>query len=690
MMFEPSPVSLIVSVFSLGIGVFVFWAQPARFTNQAFLLLAILTAAVFGCAYGADLASKEWQPGEVGPLYWLRTLNAIVSFSPWVLWLLKEAIASGEAPSRDVLRKTLPWLGISTMFAAFCFTDGFFRPRYTPGLIERTDFAWAFGFSIFAAHLFLAIQAARQLRQLSGIRRVEMQFLVVGTGVVWLLGTALSIATLFSDIPEFRRQTRFVVFAGYVLTAWAVAYHRIFDVRQVLLSLGQRAAVALGLGLAIVGLRHLFSGLVPEPLDLWLGIAVAVPFVPWFDRQTQAWLRLSGEKIMAEWRAAALTLSRAEASPQKLAAGFETLLRERCGATFATLLFRTNNGYAAGPLAFAGDRPGHGELVRVGWATPESLLRRRQSAALEDLAQFLTANALGVVVAIPQGSPSPALLVAVGVKANQWPFTYPEVQRLQGIGELMDNILTHSRLTADAALEAKMQHLAMMSRGLAHDLKNLITPIASFLVHTDGKFEAVSAEAEVHAAAKRSVRRMTDYVNEALFFSSRLKPRLERTEVSVLFDSVRELCGARAASREIQLAISEDGPVSLLADTVLLQRLLGNLVNNALDASAPGQVVTLRCTGAGPGRVRFEIADDGGGIPPENLARIFEPYFTTKQFGDDVRGFGLGLTICEKIVSLHQGTILVRSEPGHGTSVIVELPETPADSSPTAPPAAPA
>ena len=66
----------------------------------------------------------------------------------------------------------------------------------------------------------------------------------------------------------------------------------------------------------------------------------------------------------------------------------------------------------------------------------------------------------------------------------------------------------------------------------------------------------------------------------------------------------------------------------------------------------------------------------------ENLAHIFEPYFTTKQFGDDVRGFGLGLTICEKIVDLHQGSILVRSEPGRGTHVTVELPAAPSAFSP--------
>ena len=65
-------------------------------------------------------------------------------------------------------------------------------------------------------------------------------------------------------------------------------------------------------------------------------------------------------------------------------------------------------------------------------------------------------------------------------------------------------------LTAQAALEAKLDHLALMSRGLAHDLKNLLTPISSFLVYTDSQYAPASEAGEVHAAAKRSVRLMTE------------------------------------------------------------------------------------------------------------------------------------------------------------------------------------
>jgi signal transduction histidine kinase len=111
--------------------------------------------------------------------------------------------------------------------------------------------------------------------------------------------------------------------------------------------------------------------------------------------------------------------------------------------------------------------------------------------------------------------------------------------------------------------------------------------------------------------------------------------------------------------------------------------MLANLLSNAIDASAPGDSVSLVASSHRAGWIQFQISDRGGGIAPEHLARIFEPYFTTKEFGDDTRGFGLGLTICQKIVLLHRGTISVKSELGCGTTFTVDLPTRQEASSPT-------
>lgn len=81
--------------------------------------------------------------------------------------------------------------------------------------------------------------------------------------------------------------------------------------------------------------------------------------------------------------------------------------------------------------------------------------------------------------------------------------------------------------------------------------------------------------------------------------------------------------------------------------------------------------------------LRLAIIDEGEGIAEENLARIFTPYFTTKDRGDENRGFGLGLSICRRIVNLHGGNLSVASKPKKGTTVNVDLPLS--QSSPTIP-----
>ena len=196
-------------------------------------------------------------------------------------------------------------------------------------------------------------------------------------------------------------------------------------------------------------------------------------------------------------------------------------------------------------------------------------------------------------------------------------------------------------------------------------------------MHTDERFQPGSPEREVHGAARRSVRIMGDYVREALFFSEQLSPKYEPVELGRLFEEVVALTAARAAARGVTVAGAPEFNAPVTADAVLLQRMLVNVVANAIDASSRGQTVTLSATAGRNGWLCLRVADTGCGIAAEDLARIFDPYFTTKQFGDEVRGFGLGLTICQKIVHLHGGAISMVSEPGQGATVTIELPVKP-------------
>ncbi len=482
----------------------------------------------------------------------------------------------------------------------------------------------------------------------------------------------------YLQLRALNRASILVVFVAYLFMAWALANHRIFNARHVLAAVGHRLTVIGILAASAWGLSLILGQMMTGTAAWIVSTLLCGSAVFWLDQKTRTRLGVGDERLLVALRSEVIAVSRQEAGSVRLTSDFELLLTNHHRAGRAFLMSELDDKYIGGGIELPKTSSGLAALCDNAWITPESLQRRRTTPGLEDLGAFLHEHSLGVIVTVPRGSPAPTMLVAIGTKTNEWPFTYPEVVRLQNIAELMDSILTRSRLTDQAAMQARMEHLAMMSRGLAHDLKNLITPVSSFLVHTDGHYPAGSAEAEVHAAARRSMRIMTDYLREALFFSERLQPKFENVDLAQLFQRVREVTAARAAGRGIALATEQGFPHPVTADGVLVQRMLANLVCNAIDASTSGQKVGLAAGATRPGWLRLQVTDEGGGIAAEIIDRIFDPYFTTKEFGEDVRGFGLGLTISQKIVHLHRGTIAAKSEPGRGTVITVEIPTTPA------------
>lgn len=669
-------ITLFTAILSLAVGTTVLWANPRRFTNQVFFAVLLIWAVWSGLVYQAIKAGVLLGRGEnANPIPWLRANAAISTLMPWSLWLLKESVASKDGERVRTIRRSLPWLGL-LLLGSLCYTDSFFLSKINveSGEKERGTGYFLFALGELAAFAWLVGQIYRQMRTLTGIRRLEMQLLAFNIGVACLLGAATSTVGNILHLPVLRRASILGLLATNILTAWSITFHHVFDARQLFRSLGQRLAMIAVLGLGIFGVSRSLENFLSPLLSVLLSAASCGPLALLLDRKSREWLDLGGERKLANIRRIIIEHARTGLSPDELVANFETLLREQFEASSAKLLFARSDVYADGELELTRQQPGFAALCEAGWATSESLQRRRSSPGFDDLREFLVKHSLGIIIATPRGSTAPSLLVALGVKVNEWPFTYPEVPCLQNIAELMDNILTHTRLTIHAAQQAKLEHLAMMSRGLAHDLKNLITPVSSFLIHTDNRFPAESAEAEVHSAAKRSVRIMTDYVREALFFAERLSPRFERLDLGRVFHHVQEQLAPSAKRRGVGIALEITGIEPVTADAVLLQRLLANLVSNAIDASRPGQTIALSVRHERPGWVRLEVVDHGCGIASDNLARIFEPYFTTKEFGEDVRGFGLGLTICQKIVDLHRGTIAVWSEPGRGATFTIDLP----------------
>lgn len=666
-------ITLAAALFSLCLTLFVLWINPYRFSNQVFALILLVQTTWLGCVYRAmQIGSSTIADKAVHLELWFRINAGIISLLPATMWLLKDAILShGRSRFRTVYKNKFI-LMLSLLSASLCLTTNFiYRDS---GILHRGMPYYIYSLLGLSVYAMCVIETFRAMRVQKGIRRVELQFLALNAGGAGLLLLGLNTLGNVLHMRTLNRISVFLVLAASALTAGALLTHRVFNAWEVFLRFTQRLWFGLILSGGIYLLWRATLNVFAEPFGILFSVAVFSPVAVWLDKKSRTWFDIYGDRKLAELRQAAIDITHAEPTSEELINRFEALLRAKFNTPSAYLLFDNGPAHSKDSVVMLKGRAGHKTLCELGWATPESLDRRRSTPATKDLGTFLEENALGVVVPVLRGSTEPSLLVALAVRADDRPYTFPEVERIQNLAELIDSILTRSKVTTQAAIHARAEYLAMMSRGLAHDLKNLITPISTFLIHTESALQAKSVEAEVHAAARCAAQAMTDYVRNTLSYPDRMEPQLESVRVRSIFNGVYDVMTTYALKRGVRIDLIVSDAQSVVCDRVLIQRMLGNLVSNSVDASVEGQVVVLRAIDSGPGWIRFEVRDDGCGIPAEYISRVFDPYFTTKNRGEDVRGFGLGLTIAHKIALLHRGNITVQSKPGQPTVVNVDLP----------------
>ncbi len=216
-----------------------------------------------------------------------------------------------------------------------------------------------------------------------------------------------------------------------------------------------------------------------------------------------------------------------------------------------------------------------------------------------------------------------------------------------------------------------------LARRLAHELKNPLFPLQLTVENlirareqSPEMFEEIFRESSQTLLAEIS--NLKGIINRFSEFSRMPQPQLQRVQVNEIVELVARLFQAQfqAKGREaIYCQMQLDRRLDpIAADPELLHRTLSNLVLNAMDAMPNGGTLTLR-TRRDDGKVAIEVCDTGSGLTREECERIFTPYYTSKQHGT-----GLGLAIVQSVVSDHGGRISVQSEPGKGTTFVIELP----------------
>ena len=252
---------------------------------------------------------------------------------------------------------------------------------------------------------------------------------------------------------------------------------------------------------------------------------------------------------------------------------------------------------------------------------------------------------------------------------------------------------SHRQLeTALAALQIKGEEVKVMSRQLwqaaklaavgelaasiAHELNNPLATVSLWVESLLTQTATDDPRRRPLEVVEQEVDRMAHLVANLLQFSRLSSQRTSSVDVGEDLVKTLELVQHYFRGRGIEVVqeLAPDVPV-IQADRQLLRQVFLNLLTNAGDAMPDGGTLWLRVAAGslegGRPAVVIEFADTGVGIPPEDLPRVMEPFFTTKE---EDKGTGLGLAICRRAVQQHGGTIDISSEVGRGTTVRIALP----------------
>lgn len=204
----------------------------------------------------------------------------------------------------------------------------------------------------------------------------------------------------------------------------------------------------------------------------------------------------------------------------------------------------------------------------------------------------------------------------------------------------------------------RLAALGEMAAGMAHEIRNPLGGIQLYASMLARDLEDREDSLALVHKMKRGVKRLEEIVSQVLSFSREIRPNSLDTDLVALIHQTIELASPQMQNRSVRAVY--EGPAMLVAqiDPTLLGQAMLNLMLNAVDAAPEAGIVTIRCCCAEAGddvrQFRLQICDNGPGIAPELLDRIFNPFFTTKDTGT-----GLGLAIVHRIVEAHDGTIMV-------------------------------
>jgi len=246
-------------------------------------------------------------------------------------------------------------------------------------------------------------------------------------------------------------------------------------------------------------------------------------------------------------------------------------------------------------------------------------------------------------------------------------------QEQTGALVVLEDVTSRVRLEEQLQQREKLSSIGLLAAGVAHEVNTPLTGVSSYTQMLLGMLSETDPKHALLLKVRRQAERATNIVNNLLNFS-RTGDASEFTELDIsrVLDDTLQLLEPQLRGNRIEIVrdYDPDSPV-VFGNAGKLQQVFTNLLLNARDAIPAGGSIRISTIPAEDHSLTIEVSDSGMGIAPENVAKIYDPFYTTKGVG---RGTGLGLAVSYGIVQEHSGHISVESNPGRGTAFRITLP----------------
>ena len=251
-----------------------------------------------------------------------------------------------------------------------------------------------------------------------------------------------------------------------------------------------------------------------------------------------------------------------------------------------------------------------------------------------------------------------------------------EVIHYEGI---IKDISDRKRMEEEMVHSSKLAAVGELASGVAHEINNPLASVAGYaeemldLVKEKGGLKSTDIDEfqEALTTILDQANRCKEIIQSLLNFARQGEFEVIPVKINDLIEKTLVLIDPEIRTFRTKI-FKEMDPDLPPAETnpSQLQQVFLNIIKNALDAMDSGGELSI-ATQARNGIIQIKFRDDGKGIPPENIGKIFNPFFTTKPTGS---GTGLGLSICYRIMDKLKGSIEVESQPGHGSTFVVNVP----------------